>query len=101
MYYHSLPAFSAYRLNATATEKRGREKQKPQGVRFWPSKKSERKKRDEEKIINGKFRFDQDSKRFHRFRVETEVGIVGTIYISKDKKSMPKKITLEYANKEN
>ena len=53
-----------------------------------------------EKIeITGKFRFDQDSKHFHRFQIETDVGIVGTIYIPKDKESMPKKITLEYANK--
>lgn len=54
----------------------------------------------EEKRISGKFRFDQDSKRFHRFQIETDVGIVGTLYIPKDKKSMPKKITLEYASKD-
>jgi hypothetical protein len=54
----------------------------------------------EKKEITGKFRFDQDSKRFHRFRIETDVGIVGTVYIPKDKESMPKKITLEYANKD-
>ena len=54
---------------------------------------------DEKKEIIGKFKFDQDSKRFHRFQIETDVGIVGTIYIPKDKESMPKKITLEYANK--
>ena len=50
--------------------------------------------------ITGKFRFDQDSKRFHRFQIETDVGIVGTVYIPKDKKSMPKKLTLQYVNKE-
>ena len=55
---------------------------------------------DEKKEIIGKFKFDQDSKRFHRFQIETDVGIVGTVYIPKDKESMPKKITLEYANKE-
>jgi len=54
---------------------------------------------DEKKEVTGLFRFDQDSKRFHRFQIETDVGIVGTIYIPKDKESMPKKITLEYANK--
>jgi hypothetical protein len=54
----------------------------------------------DEKEIKGQFRFDQDSKRFHRFQIETDVGIVGTIYIPKDKGSMPKKITLEYASKE-
>ena len=29
----------------------------------------------EEKTITGKFRFDQDSKRYHRFQVETNVGV--------------------------
>ena len=37
------------------------------------------KKMDEKKAIAGKFRFDQDSKRFHRFQMETDVGIVGTL----------------------
>ena len=54
----------------------------------------------EEKEIIGKFKFDQDSKRFHRFQIETDVGIVGTVYIPKNKSSMPKKITLVYANKD-
>jgi hypothetical protein len=54
----------------------------------------------EKNEITGKFRFDQDSKRFHRFRIETDAGIVGTVYIPKDKKSMPKKLTLQYVNKE-
>ena len=55
-----------------------------------------------EKEITGKFRFDQDSKRFHRFKIETESGIVGTVYIPKDMggDKLPKKITLEYANKD-
>jgi hypothetical protein len=53
-----------------------------------------------ENEITGKFRFDQDSKRFHRFQIETDVGIVGTVYVPKDKERMPKKITLEYANKD-
>ena len=58
-----------------------------------------RKKMSEKKEVTGRFRFDQDSKRFHRFQIETDVGIVGTIYIPKDKESMPKKIILEYENK--
>ena len=55
-----------------------------------------------EKEIKGKFRFDQDSKRFHRFQIETDVGIVGTVYIPKDigGEKLPKKITLDYANKD-
>ena len=49
--------------------------------------------------IKGKFRYEQDSKRYHRFKVETDEDIVGTIYVPKAKASMPKKITLEYADK--
>jgi len=41
-------------------------------------------KMSEKTVITGKFRFDQDSKRFHRFKIETESGIVGTVYIPKD-----------------
>ena len=54
----------------------------------------------DEKEIKGQFRFDQDSKRFHRFQIETDVGIVGTLYVPKNKESMPKKIILEYASKD-
>ena len=54
------------------------------------------------KEITGQFRFDQDSKRFHRFQIETDVGVVGTLYIPKDLggSKLPKKITLEYASKD-
>jgi hypothetical protein len=55
---------------------------------------------NEKKEITGQFRFDQDSKRFHRFQIETDVGIVGTLYVPKNKESMPKKIILEYASKD-
>ena len=54
----------------------------------------------EEKEIIGKFRYEQDSKRFHRFKIETNTGIVGTVYVPKNKTSMPKKLILHYANKE-
>ena len=56
----------------------------------------------DEKEITGQFRFDQDSKRFHRFQIETDVGVVGTLYIPKDLggSKLPKKITLEYASKD-
>ena len=57
---------------------------------------------NEIKEITGQFRFDQDSKRFHRFRIETKFGIVGTVYMPKDMggDKLPKKITLEYASKD-
>ena len=56
----------------------------------------------DKKEITGSFRFDQDSKRFHRFKIETKSGIVGTVYIPKDMggEKLPKKITLNYANKD-
>ena len=53
----------------------------------------------EQKEVTGKFRYEQDSKRFHRFKIETDTGVVGTVYVPKDKVSMPKKIVLEYADK--
>jgi hypothetical protein len=52
------------------------------------------------KEITGSFRYEQDSKRFHRFKIETEAGVVGTVYVPKDKITMPKKIILEYADKQ-
>ena len=44
----------------------------------------------------GKMAYEQDSKRFHRFRIETEAGITGSIYIPKDLKPMPKRLVLDY-----
>jgi len=52
-----------------------------------------------EKEVKGLFRYEQDSKRFHRFQIETDAGIVGTVYIPKDIDGMPKKLILEYASK--
>jgi hypothetical protein len=52
-----------------------------------------------EKEVNGKFRFDQDSKRFHRFKVETDEGITGSIYVPKKNDGIPKKLILTYADK--
>lgn len=57
-----------------------------------------RKPMSDETEVTGKFRYEQDSKRFHRFKIETDTGIVGTVYVPKDKESMPKKLVLEYAN---
>ena len=50
----------------------------------------------EKKEANGSFTFDQDSKRFHRFKFEAVGGIVGNIYIPKDSNGIPEKITLDY-----
>lgn len=48
--------------------------------------------------VKGKFRFDQDSKRYHRFQIETNVGIVGTVYVPKSADGVPKRLILEYEN---
>lgn len=36
-----------------------------------------RKNMDKKNEVRGKFRYKQDSKRYHRFQIETESGIVG------------------------
>lgn len=58
--------------------------------------------------IRGKFIHDRSdrsyrlikSKPYHCFRVETDAGIIGTIYVPSDKESMPKRLVLEYAEKD-
>lgn len=52
------------------------------------------------KEIKGLFRYEQDSRRYHRFKIETEAGIVGVVYIPKDSEGMPKRLILEYATKD-
>jgi len=52
----------------------------------------------EQAEVKGKFRFDQDSKRYHRFKIEAE-GIVGNIYVPKTASGIPKRIVLENARK--
>jgi hypothetical protein len=57
---------------------------------------------EDENTIIGKFRYEQDSKRYHRFQIETNVGVVGTVYIPKERQGapMPKRLILEYINKD-
>jgi len=58
--------------------------------------------------VRGKFIHDQSDKRYrvikgvayHCFRVETDAGILGTIFIPSDRESMPKRLVLEYAEKD-
>jgi len=54
-----------------------------------------------EKEVTSKFRFEQDTKRFHRFTIETDAGVTGTVYIPKDRQGapMPKRLILEYAGR--
>ena len=45
--------------------------------------------------ITGKLNYEQDSKRYHRFQIETEQGIVGTVYVPKDLSPIPDRIVLD------
>jgi hypothetical protein len=50
----------------------------------------------DKKEVKGFFRYEQDSKRYHRFQIETETGIVGKVYVPKTMEKMPKKLILKY-----
>lgn len=52
--------------------------------------------KDSQEEVKGLFRYEQDSKRFHRFRIETGEGITGCLYIPKELTPMPKKLVFEY-----
>ena len=54
-----------------------------------------------EKEIKGKFKFNKDSKRYHRFNIETDEGIVGSVYVPKELESMPEKLILDYIGQDN
>jgi hypothetical protein len=56
----------------------------------------------EKREVRGKFRYEQDSKRYHRFQIETDVGVVGTVYIPKERQGapMPQRLVLKYVNKD-
>ena len=53
----------------------------------------------DKKEVKGFFRYEQDSKRYHRFQIETEAGIVGNVYIPKNIETIPKKLSLDYAER--
>ena len=52
----------------------------------------------EGKEIRGQFKYEKDSKRYHRFNIESKEGIVGNLYIPKDK-AIPDRIILDNAKK--
>ncbi|MFH1759866.1 MAG: hypothetical protein ABIA63_02070 [bacterium] len=53
---------------------------------------------NESEEIRGEFRYDKDSKRYYRFQVKAKTGIVGTIYIPRESKPLPRKLILEYVS---
>jgi hypothetical protein len=44
----------------------------------------------DEKEVSGVYRYEQDSKRYHRFKIETDAGIVGTVMFLKINKQCRK-----------
>ena len=50
---------------------------------------------NEPKEAKGSFTYEQDSKRFHRYKLEAEGGIVGMLYIPKENSSFPESIILK------
>ena len=48
----------------------------------------------QEKILKGRFAEDKETQKYHRFKVNG-LGIVGTIYLDKDKKDIPDRIELK------
>ena len=51
----------------------------------------------ETKEVKGTFKYEQDSKRYHRYSIETDSGVVGTVYVPKDMKELPERIVLDLA----
>jgi hypothetical protein len=52
-----------------------------------------------EKEVNGKFRYDMDYPRSHRFKIETEEGIHGLVFVPMDRGGMLERLILGYADK--
>ena len=46
---------------------------------------------EKEKEMKGRFEYEQDSKHYHRFRVEADSRVVGSLYVPKDV-ALPDKI---------
>ena len=49
----------------------------------------------ESKLVEITARYDADTKRTHRFLIESENGIAGSIYISKDARPLPKDLAIK------
>ena len=53
----------------------------------------------EKKTIEIVARYDADTKRTHRFLLESESGIAGSIYISKDARPLPRDLIIKLKTK--
>lgn len=50
--------------------------------------------------IKGRFIFEKDTKRYHRFKIVFDEDMSGTIYIPKEIEPMPERLILGYADEE-
>jgi hypothetical protein len=48
----------------------------------------------EKVTVKGKFNYDKDTFRYHRFLVKGEEGLTGVIYVRRDR-DVPEKVVLE------
>ncbi len=44
----------------------------------------------------GAYKFEKDTRRYHRFDIKLDNRGIGTLYLPKDVKLLPKEITLRY-----
>jgi hypothetical protein len=49
----------------------------------------------DESVISGIARYDKDSMRYHRFKVKSEEGVKGSVYIPMDLTTLPARLILE------
>ncbi len=49
---------------------------------------------EEAKELKGTLKYERDSRRYKRFRIESDSGVVGAIYIPKD--MQPERIVLDW-----
>lgn len=55
------------------------------------------------KEANGKFKYERDTQRYHRFiiaDIDSDTEVKGTLYIAKGHAGLPKRIVLEYQERE-
>ena len=52
--------------------------------------------KNDELTVSGRYRYNKDSKKYHRFQIETDEGITGSIYIPQTTEPLPKKLVLLY-----
>ena len=49
----------------------------------------------QDKVSKGRFEYDKDSAKYHRYQVSAQDGIVGTLYIPRDAEDIPDRIELK------